>query len=161
MGGGGNVGGDCQKVTLEWIKGWVEDLVEGGPEREQQQHQGSGGRAKGERDGRAKRRRELSHQTGYPDAMTTFLPSLISPFTFQGRMTEAPLCLARRERQPQVNCQQSRRIGGQWNSLLSRGGMSEPGQGARRVSAYREYWQVDGLYAGEVSKARLRASSHS
>ena len=25
-------------------------------------------------------------------------------------------------------------------NVLSRGGMSERGQGARRVSAYREYW---------------------
>jgi len=34
IGGGGNVGGDCRKMTLEWIKGWVEDLIEGRPERE-------------------------------------------------------------------------------------------------------------------------------
>lgn len=32
--GGGNVDGDCRRMTLEWIKGWVEDLVEGRSERE-------------------------------------------------------------------------------------------------------------------------------
>jgi hypothetical protein len=48
MGSGGNVGGDCPKVTLKQIKGWVEDLVKdirrgsssGGA-------RGSGGREKG------------------------------------------------------------------------------------------------------------------
>jgi hypothetical protein len=45
-----------QKMTLEWIKGWVEDLVEGRPEREQQQQRQGGA---GWVSGRAKRR-ELS-----------------------------------------------------------------------------------------------------
>jgi hypothetical protein len=38
-----------QKMTLEWIKGWVEDLVEGRPEREQQQQQQRQGSGMGER----------------------------------------------------------------------------------------------------------------
>jgi hypothetical protein len=50
-------------MTLKWIKDWVEDLVKGRPEREQQQ-QRQGGAGMGERgwvSGRAKRR-EFSHQ---------------------------------------------------------------------------------------------------
>jgi hypothetical protein len=43
--------------------------------------------------------------------------------------------------------------------IVSKGRMSERGQGARRVSAEREYWQVEGMYAGEVPKASLGASS--
>jgi hypothetical protein len=46
-------------MTLKWIKDWVEDLVKGRPEREQQQQQRQGGA--GWVSGRAKRR-ELSHQ---------------------------------------------------------------------------------------------------
>ena len=39
--------------------------------------------------------------------------------------------------------------------LLSRGGWSEWGQGARRVPAHRECWRVEGSYTGEVPKVRL------
>jgi hypothetical protein len=32
--GGGNVAGDCRRMTLEWMKNWVRDLLTGSlPER--------------------------------------------------------------------------------------------------------------------------------
>ena len=31
--GGGNVAGDCRRMTLEWIESWVRDLITGSPER--------------------------------------------------------------------------------------------------------------------------------
>jgi len=33
IGGGGNMEGNCRRMTLEWIKSFVLDLLEGRPER--------------------------------------------------------------------------------------------------------------------------------